>query len=118
MNQTKDKRLDQQNSRRRERRLLPRLGIPVASAIICAIASFLIFAGMTPIEPTDGTVSLLFLLDIIAVSISARLHRFRNAAADLSPARKNRRLWPAIRIVALFAVIAAVPTLVWPSLVP
>ncbi len=74
MNQTKDKRLDQQKSRRRERRLLPRVGpFAVAFAIICAIGSFLIFAGMTPIEPTDETVSLLFLLDFIIVLICSAL---------------------------------------------
>ena len=112
MKQAKDKRLDQKKSRRRERRLLPQIGpFAVASAIVCAIASFLIFAGMTPITPTPDTLSILFLIDFIIVLVLLglvayeaflliRAWRARTAAAGLH-----------IRIVALFAVIAAVPTL-------
>jgi two-component system nitrogen regulation sensor histidine kinase NtrY len=112
MKQTKDKRLDQQKSRRRERRLLPRLGpFAVAFAIICAIASFLIFAGMTPIEPTDDTVSLLFLLDIIAVLILLGFVAYETLLLIRAWRAKTAAAGLHIRIVALFAVIAAVPTL-------
>jgi two-component system nitrogen regulation sensor histidine kinase NtrY len=112
MKQTKDNRLDQQKSRRRERRLLPRLGpFAVAFAIICAIASFLIFAGMTPIEPTDDTVSLLFLLDIIAVLILLGFVAYETLLLIRAWRAKTAAAGLHIRIVALFAVIAAVPTL-------
>jgi two-component system, NtrC family, nitrogen regulation sensor histidine kinase NtrY len=112
MIQGKDKRLDAKKSRRGERRLLPRLGpFVVALAIICAIFSFLIFAGLTPITPTDETVSAIFVVDFVIVLILfglviheaillIRAWRAKTAAAGLH-----------IRIVALFAVIAAVPTL-------
>lgn len=112
MNQGKDKKLDRKRSRRGERRLLPRIGpFVVALAIICAIFSFLIFAGLTPITPTDETVSILFMVDFAIVLVLLglvifetilliRAWRARTAAAGLH-----------IRIVALFAVIAAVPTL-------
>ena len=112
MIQAKDKRLDAKKSRRGERRLLPRLGpFVVALAIICAIFSFLIFAGLTPITPTDETVSAIFVVDFVIVLILfglviheaillIRAWRAKTAAAGLH-----------IRIVALFAVIAAVPTL-------
>jgi two-component system nitrogen regulation sensor histidine kinase NtrY len=112
MNQTKDKRLDQQKSRRRERRLLPRVGpFAVAFAIICAIGSFLIFAGMTPIEPTDETVSLLFLLDFITVLILLGLVAYEALLLIRAWRAKTAAAGLHIRIVALFAVIAAVPTL-------
>ena len=112
MKQTRDKRLDQQKSRRRERRLLPRLGpFAVAFAIICAIASFLIFAGMTPIEPTDDTVSLLFLLDTIAVLILLGFVAYETLLLIRAWRAKTAAAGLHIRIVALFAVIAAVPTL-------
>ncbi len=112
MKQATEKRLDQKKSRRRERRLLPRIGpFAVAFAILCAIASFLIFAGMTPLTPTADLLSILFLIDFAIVLVLLglvayeaflliRAWRARTAAAGLH-----------IRIVALFAVIAAVPTL-------
>ena len=112
MKKTKDKRLDQQKSRRRERRLLPRLGpFAVAFAIICAIASFLIFAGMTPIEPTDETVSLLFMLDVTAVLILLGFVAYETLLLIRAWRAKTAAAGLHIRIVALFAVIAAVPTL-------
>ncbi|WP_243067212.1 sensor histidine kinase NtrY-like [Candidatus Rhodoblastus alkanivorans] len=83
----------------------------MAVAILCAIGSFLIFAGLTPLTPTDQNVKYLFFVDAaIAVILAAlvafeavqliRAWRARTAAAGLH-----------IRIVALFAVIAAVPAI-------
>ena len=98
-----EKRLDQKKSRRRERRLLPQSGrSPVAFAIFCAIASFLIFAGMTPLDADRRPVSILFLIDFAHCPGAAgprglpghlliRAWRARTAAAGLD-----------IRIVALF----------------
>ncbi len=112
MNQPDHKKLDRKKERRGERRLLPRLGpFVVAFAIVCAIGSFLVFVGLTPIKPTDDTVSALFLADFAIVlallgfvayeaMLLIRAWRAKTAAAGLH-----------IRIVALFAVIAAVPTL-------
>jgi len=111
MGGTNDKE-EMRKQRRRERRLLPRLGpFIVAFAIFCAVASFLVFAGLTPIPPTDDTVTVLFLIDfavlLLLLALVAfetwllvRAWRARTAAAGLH-----------IRIVALFAVIATVPAL-------
>jgi two-component system nitrogen regulation sensor histidine kinase NtrY len=112
MTQATDKRLDQQKARRRERRLLPRIGpFIVALAIACAIGSFLVFAGMTPIEPTDDIVSLLFLVDFIIVLLLLGLVAFETLLLIRAWRAKTAAARLHIRIVALFAAIAAVPTL-------
>jgi two-component system nitrogen regulation sensor histidine kinase NtrY len=112
MTQATDKRLDQQKARRRERRLLPRIGpFIVALAIACAIGSFLVFAGMTPVEPTDDIVSLLFLIDFIIVLLLLGLVAFETLLLIRAWRAKTAAARLHIRIVALFAAIAAVPTL-------
>ena len=112
MTQAKDKRLDAKKSRRGERRLLPRLGpFVVAFAIICAIFSFLIFAGLTPITPTDETVSAIFVVDFVIVLILFGLVIYETILLIRAWRAKTAAAGLHIRIVALFAVIAAVPTL-------
>ena len=112
MNEGGGQSLDHKKARRRDRRLLPRLGpFIVAFSILGAIASFLVFAGLTPIAPTDDTLTLLFLADFIIAAgllalvifealILVRAWRAKRAAAGLH-----------IQILSLFAVIAAVPAL-------
>jgi two-component system nitrogen regulation sensor histidine kinase NtrY len=107
-----DKKLDGKKSRRGERRLLPRVGpFVVALAILGAIASFLIFAGLTPINPTDDTVSILFLVDFGIVLVLLALVAFEAILLIRAWRAKTAAAGLHIRIVALFAVIAAVPTL-------
>ena len=112
MTQAKEKRLDTKKARRGERRLLPRLGpFIVAFAIICAIFSFLIFAGLTPITPTDETVSAIFVVDFVIVLILFGLVIYETILLIRAWRAKTAAAGLHIRIVALFAVIAAVPTL-------
>ena len=112
MSQAREKRLDRKRARRRERRLLPRLGPFIVSfAIISAIGSFLIFANLTPINPTDETVSLLFLVDFLTALVLLGLVIFETALLIRAWRAKTAAAGLHIRIVALFAVIAAVPAL-------
>jgi len=98
--------------RRRERRLLPRVGpFIVAFAIFCAVASFLIFAGLTPITPTDETVTILFLVDFAVLALLLFLVAFETWLLVRAWRAKRAGAGLHIRIIALFAVIAAVPAL-------
>ncbi|MBB4199618.1 PAS domain-containing sensor histidine kinase [Rhodoblastus sphagnicola] len=98
--------------RRRERRLLPRLGpFVVVAAIFCALGSFLIFAGLTPIAPTDDTITILFLVDFAICAVLVLLVAFEAAVLVRAWRAKTAGAGLHIRIVALFAVIAAVPAL-------
>jgi len=110
MNRTTDK--ETRKPRRRERRLLPRLGpFIVAFAIFAALGSFLVFAGLTPIAPTDDTVTLLFLADFAICALLLVLVAFEAAVLVRAWRAKTAGAGLHIRIVALFAVIAAVPAL-------
>ncbi|MCW2273450.1 HAMP domain-containing protein [Rhodoblastus acidophilus] len=108
----KGDREEMRKQRRRERRLLPRLGpFIVAFAIFCAVASFLIFAGLTPITPTDEKVTILFLVDFAVLLLLVLLVAFETAILVRAWRAKTAAAGLHIRIVALFAVIAAVPAL-------
>jgi two-component system nitrogen regulation sensor histidine kinase NtrY len=98
--------------RRRDRRLLPRLGpFVVAFAIFCAVGSFLIFAGLTPIAPTDDTVVVLFLVDFAVLALLVFLVTFEAVLLIRAWRKKTAAAGLHMRIVGLFAVIAAVPAL-------
>ena len=86
--------------------------IVVGAAFVLALATFLVFAGVTPIIPTATVVLILLagdglvvLILIILISIElARLKAARRAA------RAGARLHS--RFVALFALVAAIPAIV------
>ncbi len=112
MKHAKDKEPEQVKPRRRERRLLPRVGpFVVAFAILCAVGSFLIFAGLTPLRPTDSAVSILLLVDFGIVIVLLALVVYEAALLIRAWRAKTAAAGLHMRIVALFAVIAAVPTL-------
>ncbi|WP_020176094.1 sensor histidine kinase NtrY-like [Methyloferula stellata] len=109
-----DQRLAQRSTgaRRRERRFTTRFGpFVVILALVVALASFLIFANYTPIQPTSQVVLGLFIANIVIIVVLVGLvvaeawalvaaWRARVAGAKLH-----------IRIVGLFSIIAAVPSI-------
>jgi two-component system, NtrC family, nitrogen regulation sensor histidine kinase NtrY len=109
-----DQRIAQRSmgSRKRERRLTTRFGpFVVILALVVALASFLIFADYTPIQPTTPVVLGLFVANVFIILVLIGLvvaeawalvtaWRARVAGAKLH-----------IRIVGLFSIIAAVPSI-------
>ena len=92
--------------------MLSRLGpFVVAIAILCAIGSFLIFAGLTPLTPTDQNVQYLFIIDAAIAAVLATLVAFEAFGLVRAWRAKTAAAGLHIRIVALFAVIAAVPAI-------
>ncbi len=92
--------------------MLSRLGpFVVAIAILCAIGSFLIFAGLTPLTPTDQNVQYLFIIDAAIAAVLAALVAFEAFRLVRAWRAKTAAAGLHIRIVALFAVIAAVPAI-------
>jgi two-component system nitrogen regulation sensor histidine kinase NtrY len=95
-----------------ERRLTARLGpVVVVLALATALASFLIFAGFTPITPTDSV-----LLSLLVVNVVGILLVLGIVAAEAYAIYKARRAGAAgaqlhVRIVGLFSVIAVAPAL-------
>ena len=86
--------------------------IAVGAAFILAIATFLVFAGFTPILPTANVVAILLLGDglvvfVLIVLIGIELARLRAAR---KAARAGARLHS--RFVALFSLVAAIPAIV------
>ncbi len=98
---------------RPERSAVSRFGpVAVTLAILLALATMLVFAGLTPIAPTNAVVLGLFAADgaiilvlfgLIAWEVSRLLRARREGAAA---ARLH------IRIVALFSIVAAAPAVV------
>jgi two-component system, NtrC family, nitrogen regulation sensor histidine kinase NtrY len=112
MTQDKENRPDSRKSRRAPRSALSRVGpFVVAIAILCAIGSFLIFAGLTPLTPTDQNVQYLFIVDAAIVALLAALVAFEAFRLVRAWREKTAAAGLHIRIVALFAVIAAVPAI-------
>ncbi len=112
MKPEKETRPETRKSRRRDRRFLSRLGpFVVAVAILIAIGSFLIFAGLTPLTPTDQNVQYLFYLDGVVAVILALLVAFEAVELVRAWRAKTAAAGLHIRIVALFAIIAAVPAI-------
>ena len=96
----------------RGRRIAAKLGpVIVLCAILSALASFFILAGLTPIAPTNDVVLSLFAADIVVVLALVGLV-LTEAWALIRAWRKQAaasRLH--IRIVSLFSIIAAAPAL-------
>jgi two-component system nitrogen regulation sensor histidine kinase NtrY len=96
-----------------ERRISGVFGpIAVGGALILALATFITFAGFTPIIPTSGVVLILLGGDgvvvlCLLVLIAVELRRLRAARRA---ARAGARLHN--RVVALFSLVAAIPALV------
>jgi two-component system nitrogen regulation sensor histidine kinase NtrY len=84
----------------------------VGAAFVLALATFLVFAGFTPILPTAGVVWTLLVGDgvvviTLIVLIGIELRRLRAAR---QAARAGARLHS--RVVALFSLVAAIPAIV------
>ncbi|MGB7091716.1 MAG: PAS domain-containing sensor histidine kinase [Methylovirgula sp.] len=97
---------------RRRPRALMRLGLAaVVLAIATAITSFLIFAGYTPIAPTDIVVFALFFVNVLCILM---LFGFVVAEAWSLIAARRAQVAGArlhIRIVGLFSIVAIVPAI-------
>ncbi len=112
MRKNKENRPESRQSLRRDRRLPSRLGpYVVGLAILIAIGSFLLFAGLTPFTPTEANVKYLFVVDAAAVAVLAALVAFEAVQLVRAWRAKTAAAGLHIRIVALFAVIAAVPAI-------
>ncbi len=112
MKKNKENRPESRQSLRRDRRLPSRLGpYVVGLAILIAIGSFLLFAGLTPFTPTEANVKYLFVVDAAAVAVLAALVAFEAVQLVRAWRAKTAAAGLHIRIVALFAVIAAVPAI-------
>ncbi|RBP12858.1 two-component system nitrogen regulation sensor histidine kinase NtrY [Roseiarcus fermentans] len=86
--------------------------IAVGGAFVLALATFLVFAGFTPILPTQTVVAALLVGDgvvvlVLIVLIAIELNRLRAARRA---ARAGARLHS--RFVALFSLVAAIPAIV------
>ncbi len=86
--------------------------IAVGAAFVLALATFLVFAGFTPILPTQTVVSTLLVGDglvvlVLIVLIGIELNRLMAARRA---ARAGARLHS--RFVALFSLVAAIPAIV------
>jgi two-component system, NtrC family, nitrogen regulation sensor histidine kinase NtrY len=86
--------------------------VVVGAAFVLALATFLVFAGFTPIIPTATVVLTLLLGDglvvvILIILISMELARLRAARRA---ARAGARLHS--RVVALFSLVAAIPAII------
>ena len=86
--------------------------LAVASALVLALATFVVFAGLTPIVPSDRVVLGLLggdglIVLVLLVLIVLELRRLRAARRA---ARAGARLHS--RFVALFSLVAAIPALV------
>jgi two-component system nitrogen regulation sensor histidine kinase NtrY len=93
-----------------ERRLTTRLGpVVVVLALATALSSFLIFAGFTPITPTNSVLFSLFAVNILGILLvlgfvvaeAYAIYRARRAGAAGAQLH--------VRIVGLFSIIAVVP---------
>ncbi len=86
--------------------------LAVAAALILALATFVVFAGFTPVIPTPfvvlvifGSNALIIFILLVLIGLEAR-----NLIAARRAGRAGARLH--IRVVALFTLVAAIPALV------
>jgi two-component system nitrogen regulation sensor histidine kinase NtrY len=86
--------------------------IAVGAALALALATFAIFAGFTPIVPSNFVVRLILAGDafIVVVLLILIVIELRNLRAARRAARAGARLHS--RVVALFSLVAAIPALV------
>ena len=84
----------------------------VGAALALALATFVIFAGFTPIVPTTGVVLPILAGDglVVAILLTLIVIELRNLRAARRAARAGARLHS--RVVALFSLVAAIPALV------
>ena len=95
---------------RRQGRLVTRFGLYVVGfAVILALTSFLIFAGFTPILPTDPVVIGLFLANALVILILLALVAVEAWSLIVAWRAKVAGARLHARIVGLFSVIAALP---------
>lgn len=97
---------------RRQGRLVTRFGLYVVGfAVILALTSFLIFAGFTPILPTDPIVIGLFLANALVILILLALVAVEAWSLIVAWRAKVAGARLHARIVGLFSVIAALPAI-------
>ena len=86
--------------------------LAVAASLLLALATFLIFAGLTPIIPTQPVVLTLFAGDALIILVLLVLIGLetRNLIAARRAGRAGARLHS--RVVMLFSLVAAIPALV------
>ncbi len=86
--------------------------IAVAAALALSLATFVIFAGFTPIIPTTFVVLLLLAGDALVVAVLLTLIALE--VGKLRTARRAARAGARLhtRVVALFSLVAAIPALV------
>jgi two-component system, NtrC family, nitrogen regulation sensor histidine kinase NtrY len=86
--------------------------IVVTAALLLAVATFIVFAGFTPILPTSRIVSAIFLGNALIILILLALIAWETRS--VISARRARRAGARLhsRVVALFSLVAAVPALV------
>jgi two-component system nitrogen regulation sensor histidine kinase NtrY len=85
--------------------------IAVAAALLSALATFLVLSGLTPLPPTHNVV--VSLLGINGVAALVLLAVIAREIRQIIQARRHGRAGSQlhVRIVGLFAIIAAVPTI-------
>lgn len=104
--------VDPRRRRARDRRVLSRFGPFVVSvAVLCAVATLLIFADYTPIRPTNDVVVTLFLIDAIAILTLLALLVAETLTVLAASRRGVAGAKLHARIVGLFSVIAATPAI-------
>jgi two-component system nitrogen regulation sensor histidine kinase NtrY len=86
-------------------------GVAVGAALLSALATFFVLAGLTPLPPTHNVVVTLLGIDAVAALVLVGI-----IARELSRIVQARRRGRAgaqlhVRIVGLFAIIAAAPTI-------
>ena len=99
--------------RRDEGRSTGRFGpLTVAASLLLALATFLIFAGLTPIIPTQPVVLTLFAGDALIILVLLVLIGLEagNLIKERLAGRAGARLHS--RVVVLFSLVAAIPALV------
>jgi two-component system, NtrC family, nitrogen regulation sensor histidine kinase NtrY len=103
---------EQTGSSKGERRWLARLGlVAVSLALVSAVSTLLIFADYTPISPTSQVVLILFGINalIILFLLGILIAELRRLVAARRAQQAGARIH--IRMVALFAGIAAAPAI-------
>ena len=85
--------------------------VAVAAALLLAVATFVVFAGFTPVIPTPFVVLCIFCGNALIIFILLVLIGLeaRNLIAAGRAGRAGARLH--IRVVALFSLVAAIPAL-------
>ena len=109
---TKQPGLDSKIAKEAGRRTVSRLGLAsIACALLSALATFIVFAGYSPIAPTDQVVISLFLINIFIVLGLIALVGWEVRKLIQARRRGAAAARLHIRIVSSFSLIAAVPAL-------